>query len=76
MLKRKSLKQKPCKAGYEPLSTGTLVALILLLMNLIGCAKTTKLYPIKDTDIYFQPDGKVCFSQYYMEEVLKAKVIE
>lgn len=75
-MKRKNLKQKHSRAVSERSLTVMLLGSILLLTTLTGCAKTTKLYPITDKDIFFQDSGNVCFSQYYMEEVLKAKVRE
>lgn len=41
-----------------------------------GCARLA-VHPITDKDIFFSKMGEqnvVCFSDYYMKEVLKAKV--
>jgi len=74
MLKRKSNKQKHCNQEFVRSLIVMPAALIVLFVILTGCANTTKLYPITDKDIFFQDNGNVCMSPFYMEEVLKAKV--
>jgi len=74
MLSLKRRKPKPSSQGSGELSTVMLVVLMSLSVLLTSCAKVTKLYPITDKDIYFQENGNVCFSQFYMETVLRAKV--
>lgn len=40
-----------------------------------SCANKLILHPLKETDIYAGKNtGDVCFSQYYIENVLKAKI--
>lgn len=40
-----------------------------------SCANKVILHPLKDTDIYTGKNaGDVCFSAYYLETVLKAKI--
>jgi uncharacterized protein YceK len=51
-----------------------LLVLILLSVSLSGCSTAVKLYPITDTDIYVKENGDVCMSEYYMKEVLDAKI--
>jgi hypothetical protein len=53
--------------------TGMLASLMLASLAFSGCSTTT-LYPITDKDIYFNADGNVCMTPFYMEEVLKAKL--
>ena len=53
--------------------TGMLVSSMLASLAFSGCSTTT-LYPITDKDIFIQENGNVCMSQFYMEEVLKAKL--
>lgn len=60
------------RTGRKLLLIGMLVASLPLLQ---GCGTfKTPLYPITDKDIFFQENGNVCFSPFYMEEVLKVKV--
>lgn len=53
-----------------------LVMTCLSLMCLsTSCANKLILHPLKETDIYAGKNtGDVCFSQYYIENVLKAKI--
>ena len=60
----------------KQIEINALVASILLLATLTGCARTVTLYPIKDTDIYFKDNGDVCMSEFYFKEVLNAKLEE
>ena len=73
-LNLKRRKPKPSNLDFGLSSTVMLLGLLLLSLTSIACVKTTRLYPITDKDIYFQENGNVCFSEYYMKEVLKAKV--
>lgn len=55
-----------------PLSLVILVASILLSS---GCARVLVLHPLGDRDIYInQMTGDVCFSEYYLDTVLKVKI--
>ncbi len=49
-----------------------LAALIVLST---GCASKIVLHPLTDKDIYTGKNaGDVCFSQYYLNEVMKVKI--
>ena len=57
----------------------TLVLSLLILTLLAGCGSLfkQKLHPLTNTDIFFDDiDGNhvTCFSDYYLEEVMKVKL--
>lgn len=54
----------------------SLVTLVVLMVALTGCAsKKLVLHPLTDKDIYKgKVDGDVCFSEYYLNNVLQAKI--
>lgn len=47
---------------------------MLCLIGLTGCTNKTVIYPILDTDVYLNEKGDTCMSEFYVEEVLKAKI--
>ena len=57
----------------KALKITTLAALTLLLIGLAGCSRKIVVHPITDKDIFVEED-KICFSKWYFEEVMKAKL--
>ena len=53
-----------------------LAILVLLILCLQSCvSRQIKLYPLTDKDIYNgKNQGDVCFSQYYLNEVMQVKI--
>lgn len=52
-----------------------IIKFLLLIVSfsvLMGC-KTT-IYAVRETDIYIDEKGDICMSEWYLKEVLKAKI--
>jgi len=52
-----------------------LAVLMLVSMQLAGCSRKLIVHPISNTDIQIEGD-RICFSKWYFEEVMKAKLQE
>ena len=59
------------------LRTVIALGLLLLLTVSIGCSRTIKLHPVTDKDIYLtvkDGDQYTCVSDYYLGEVMRARL--
>jgi len=82
MTNSKRKRQRRCNLPSVEWSIGTLLGLPLLLILLTGCAKDIVFHPIEKSDIQAVKEGEVVtapkqgwfLSDFYLDEVLKAKV--
>lgn len=59
--------------GRRKIKRSVLVSLIFLSSVLLAGCKTT-IYAIDGSDIYHNDKGDVCMSEFYLDNVLKAKI--
>jgi len=61
---------------YQKVSKLIMLAVLMLVsMQLAGCSRKLIVHPISNTDIQIEGD-RICFSKWYFEEVMKAKLQE